>query len=73
MLAVALRLIVLSKSVICKRCSGFTGEHKFTDKKCKYLIGEHFLLQDCVDELSHKLSELQDNVNKIILNAQVKR
>jgi len=54
---------MIPSPIYCKRCGGFTGEHKMT-KTGKDSKGEHKHLEDCIEELSKALRELRREVQE---------
>ena len=49
---------MIPSPIYCRRCGGFTGKHKMTQKG-NNAIGEHEHLEDCVIKLYERLKELE--------------
>ena len=49
---------MIPSPVYCRRCGGFTGQHRPT-KNGKPVSGKHEHLEDCVEKLYERIQELE--------------
>lgn len=45
--------------VYCRRCGGFTGEHRMMARATTKPRGTHEHLEDCVERLAERLAEIE--------------